>query len=44
MPTQEELMENLETVLVPGVMRGLVTMNLVRAVSIADGRVDVSLA
>jgi len=44
MPTQEELMENLETVLVPGVMRGLVTMNLVRDVSIADGKVDVSLA
>jgi len=43
MPTQEELMENLETVLVPGVMRGLVTMNLVRAVSIADGKVDVTL-
>ena len=44
MPTQEELMGNLETVLVPGVMRGLVTMNLVRDVSIADGKVDVSLA
>jgi hydrogenase maturation protease len=37
-------MGNLETVLVPGVMRGLVTMNLVRDVSIADGKVDVSLA
>jgi Mrp family chromosome partitioning ATPase len=43
-PTQEELMKNLETVLVPGVMRGLVGMNLVRNVSIADGKVDVSLA
>jgi hydrogenase maturation protease len=44
MPTKEQVMENLETVLVPGVMRGLVTMNLVRNVSIADGKVDVSLA
>jgi hydrogenase maturation protease len=36
-------MENLETVLVPGVMRGLVKMNLVRDVSITDGKVDVIL-
>jgi len=30
MPTQEEVLENLETVLVPSVMRSLVKMNLVR--------------
>lgn len=44
MPTQEEIIKNLETVLVPGVMRSLVKMNLVRDVSIADGKVDVTLA
>ena len=44
MLTQEEILENLDTVVVPGVMRSLVKMNLVRAVSIADGKVDVSLA
>jgi hydrogenase maturation protease len=37
-------MGNLDTVVVPGVMRSLVKMNLVRDVSIADGKVDVSLA
>jgi len=44
MPTQKEILENLDTVVVPGVMRSLVKMNLVRDVSIADGKVDVSLA
>jgi len=44
MPTQEEVLESLETVLVPGVMRSLMKMNLVRDVSIADGKVDVTLA
>jgi len=43
MPTQEQVMEILETVIVPGVNRSLVKMNLVRGVSIADGRVDVTL-
>ncbi len=28
MPTQEEILENLDTVEVPGVMRSLVKMNL----------------
>ena len=44
MPTQEELLEKLEAVLAPGVMRSLVKMNLVRDVSFADGKVDVTLA
>jgi hydrogenase maturation protease len=44
MPTQEEILENLDAVVVPGVMRSLVKMNLVRDVSITDGKVDVSLA
>jgi hydrogenase maturation protease len=44
MPTQEQVMESLDTVLVPGVMRSLVKMNLVREVRIADHKVDVTLA
>jgi len=44
MRTQEEVLENLETVVVPGVMRSLVKMNLVRDVSVADGKVNVTLA
>jgi hydrogenase maturation protease len=43
MPTQEQVMKSLETVLVPGVMRSLVKMNLVREVSITDGKIDVTL-
>ncbi|MFC1940233.1 P-loop NTPase [Chloroflexota bacterium] len=44
MPTQEEVMKNLEAVLVPGVMRSLMKMNLVRDVSVSDGKVDITLA
>jgi hydrogenase maturation protease len=44
MPTQEQVMESLDTVLVPGIMRSLVKMNLVREVRIADHKVDVTLA
>jgi len=44
MPTKEQVMGNLDTVLVPGVMRSLVKMNLVRDVSVADGKVNVTLA
>ena len=43
MPTQEQVMESLETVLVPGVMRSLVKMNLVREVSVANHKVGVTL-
>ena len=44
MPTPEEVKAVLDTVLVPGVLRSLVKMNLVRDVSVADGRVDITLA
>ena len=44
MPTEEQVRENLEQVLVPGVMRSLVKMNLVRGVTISDHKVDVTLA
>jgi hydrogenase maturation protease len=44
MVTEEQLIESLETVLVPGVKRSLTKMNLIRDVSVADGKVDVTLA
>jgi hydrogenase maturation protease len=44
MLTKEQVRKSLETVLVPGVMRSLVKMNLVRAISIDNGKVDVTLA
>jgi len=43
-PTKKQIMESLETVLVPGVMRSLVKMNLVREVSVANHKVSVTLA
>ncbi len=44
MPTPDAVKTVLDTVLVPGVMRSLVNLNLVRDVSVADGKVDVALA
>jgi len=44
MPTREDIVRELDSIVVPGVVRSLVKMNLVRDVSIADGKVDVSLA
>jgi len=44
MPTKEEVLQNLEKVLVPGVMHSVVKMNLVQDINIADHRVDVTLA
>jgi len=41
---KEQVIEGLEMVLVPGAMRSLVKMNLVRNVNIADGKVDITLA
>jgi Mrp family chromosome partitioning ATPase len=43
-PIKKQVMESLETILVPGVMRSLVKMNLVRDIKIADHKVDVTLA
>jgi len=43
-PTQKQVMESLETVLVPGVMRSLVKMNLVREVKVVDHKVEVVIA
>ncbi len=44
MPTKKQVMESLETVLVPGVTRSLVKMNLVQKVSATNSKVDVTLA
>jgi hydrogenase maturation protease len=44
MTTQEQLIESLDTIIIPGVMRSLVKMNLVREVKIADHKVDIALA
>jgi hydrogenase maturation protease len=44
MPTQKEILENLDTIEVPGVKRSLVKMNLIRDVSISDGKVDIQLS
>jgi len=44
MPTEEQVRESLEEVLVPGVMRSLVKLNLVRQIAISNQKVDISLA
>jgi hydrogenase maturation protease len=44
MITKEQVIESLEMVLVPGVMRSVVKMNLVRNVNAADGKIDITLA
>jgi len=44
MLTEEQVRESLEEVLVPGVMRSLVKLNLVRQVAISDKGVAISLA
>ena len=44
MPTEEEIRESLEAVLVPGVMRSLVKLNLVSQIAVSDQKVNISLA
>ena len=43
MPTQEQVIESLDKIPVPGVMRSLVKMNLVRDIKIADHKIDITL-
>jgi hydrogenase maturation protease len=43
MSIQEQVIEQLDTVLVPGVMRSLVKMNLVRQVNVADHKVEIAI-
>ncbi|MBC8273637.1 MAG: Mrp/NBP35 family ATP-binding protein [Chloroflexi bacterium] len=44
MPTKEKIEQSLEEVLVPGVMRNLVKLNLIREIVISDQKVDITLA
>ena len=44
MPTQQEIMNNLETILVPGTTRSLVKTNLVRDIKAANGKVNLKLS
>jgi len=44
MATEEQIKESLEDVLVPGAMRSLTKLNLVRSISVADGKASISLA
>lgn len=44
MLSEEQVRESLEEVLVPGVMRSLVKLNLVREIMISDERVNISLS
>lgn len=44
MPTKEQVIESLKAVLVPATKRSIVGMNLVREITIADGRINIALA
>ena len=44
MPTEEQVRESLEELLVPGIRRSLAELNLVRGVIVSNGKVNVSLA
>jgi len=44
MPTEEQIRESLKEVLVPGAMRSLVALNLVREIAVSDQKVDITLA
>ena len=44
MTTEEQIKESLEDVLVPGAMRSLVKLNLVRNIAVSDGMANITLA
>lgn len=44
MATKEQVIESLETVLVPAAKRSIVGLNLVREVAVCDGKVNITLA
>ncbi len=44
MPTKEQVIKSLESVLVPATKRSIVGMNLVRDITISDGKINVALA
>ncbi len=44
MPTKEQVIESLEAVLVPAARRSIVGLNLVREITISEGKVNIALA
>ncbi len=44
MPTEEQVRESLNEVIVPGAMRSLVELNLVRHITISDAKVEIGIA
>ncbi|MFC1905197.1 P-loop NTPase [Chloroflexota bacterium] len=44
MATKEQIIESLETVMVPAAKRSIVGLNLVREITISDGKVNIALA
>lgn len=44
MTTEEQIKDSLDKVLIPGVMRSLVKMNLLRDISISDGKVNIKIS
>src|SRR4030043_419530 len=44
MATEEQVIKSLETVLVPAAKRSIVGLNLVRGITVSDGKVNIALA
>jgi hydrogenase maturation protease len=44
MPTKEQVVESLEAVLVPAAKRSIVGLNMVRELTVSDGKVEITLA
>lgn len=44
MTTEEQIRQSLEDILVPGAMRSLIKLNLVRNIAVSDGKATISLA
>ena len=44
MPTEEQVRESLKELLVPGIRRSLAELNLVRGITVSNGKVNISLA
>jgi Mrp family chromosome partitioning ATPase len=42
--TEEQIRESLEDILIPGAMRSLVKLNLVRSIAFSNGKVDITIA
>jgi len=44
MVTEQQIKESLQDILVPGAMRSLLKLNLVRQIVVSDQKVDITLA